>query len=183
MVLKLREHLNDDATIAGDIGTNYIHMARHFRVYRAPAPAVQQRPADAGRRPALGHRREPGPAGHAGPVGVRRRRVPVQRDGAGDRPGWACTFTHVLMRDNSYDMVAFQQMMKFGRNVRCSARRLRHRAATPGRSAPRIPGPAQGGVPGRTEQSLSEDGSIIDVPVDYSHSTDLGAQLHEGVFE
>ena len=34
MALKLREHLNDDATVAVDMGTNYIHMARHFRVYQ-----------------------------------------------------------------------------------------------------------------------------------------------------
>jgi acetolactate synthase-1/2/3 large subunit len=34
------------------------------------------------------------------------------------------------------------------------------------------------------KQALSEDGpSLIDVPVDYSHNTDLGAQLHEGAFE
>jgi acetolactate synthase-1/2/3 large subunit len=33
-------------------------------------------------------------------------------------------------------------------------------------------------------KALAEDGpSILDVPVDYSHSTDIGAQLHEGVFE
>ncbi len=34
LVLKLREHLNDDATVTTDMGTNYIHMARHFRVYQ-----------------------------------------------------------------------------------------------------------------------------------------------------
>ena len=34
VALKLREHLNDDATVAVDMGTNYIHMARHFRVYQ-----------------------------------------------------------------------------------------------------------------------------------------------------
>ncbi|WP_420481585.1 thiamine pyrophosphate-dependent enzyme [Actinopolymorpha pittospori] len=34
------------------------------------------------------------------------------------------------------------------------------------------------------EQSLAEEGpSIIDVPVDYSRNTDLGAHLHEDVFE
>jgi acetolactate synthase-1/2/3 large subunit len=34
------------------------------------------------------------------------------------------------------------------------------------------------------KQTLSDDGpSLIDVPVDYSHNTELGAQLHEGAFE
>jgi acetolactate synthase I/II/III large subunit len=34
LVLKMREHLNDDATITLDAGTNYIRMARHFRIYQ-----------------------------------------------------------------------------------------------------------------------------------------------------
>jgi len=34
------------------------------------------------------------------------------------------------------------------------------------------------------KQSLTDTGiTIIDVPVDYTRSTDLFAQLHEGVFE
>jgi acetolactate synthase I/II/III large subunit len=34
------------------------------------------------------------------------------------------------------------------------------------------------------DKGLSEAGpSIIDVPVDYSHSTDIGAELHAGVFQ
>ncbi|MBV8346409.1 MAG: acetolactate synthase AlsS, partial [Mycolicibacterium sp.] len=33
LVLKIRELVDDDATIACDIGSNYIYMARHFRVY------------------------------------------------------------------------------------------------------------------------------------------------------
>ena len=33
VVLRLREELDDDATIACDIGSVYIYMARHFRVY------------------------------------------------------------------------------------------------------------------------------------------------------
>jgi acetolactate synthase-1/2/3 large subunit len=34
------------------------------------------------------------------------------------------------------------------------------------------------------KQALSEDGpSLIDVAVDYSHTTELGAHLHQGAFE
>ena len=33
VVLALREHLDDDATVACDVGSNYIYMARHFRGY------------------------------------------------------------------------------------------------------------------------------------------------------
>ena len=34
VVLALRDNLTDDATVACDIGSNYIYMARHFRCYR-----------------------------------------------------------------------------------------------------------------------------------------------------
>jgi acetolactate synthase I/II/III large subunit len=34
VVLKIRELLDDDATIACDVGSHYIYMARHFRVYQ-----------------------------------------------------------------------------------------------------------------------------------------------------
>ncbi|MBE1605786.1 thiamine pyrophosphate-dependent acetolactate synthase large subunit-like protein [Actinopolymorpha pittospori] len=68
VVLKLREILDDDATIACDIGSNYIYMARHFRVYEPPA--VLQRSADPGRQPAVGHGSEHGAPWHAGGLGL-----------------------------------------------------------------------------------------------------------------
>ena len=34
VVLKIRELVDDDATIACDIGSHYIYMARHFRAYQ-----------------------------------------------------------------------------------------------------------------------------------------------------
>jgi acetolactate synthase I/II/III large subunit len=33
LVLQLRATLDDDATVAVDMRSNYIYMARHFRVY------------------------------------------------------------------------------------------------------------------------------------------------------
>ena len=32
-MLRPRDTLDDDATVACDVGSNYIYMARHFRVY------------------------------------------------------------------------------------------------------------------------------------------------------
>ena len=34
LVLKIRELIDDDATVACDVGPHYIYMARHFRVYQ-----------------------------------------------------------------------------------------------------------------------------------------------------
>jgi acetolactate synthase-1/2/3 large subunit len=94
------------------------------------------------------------------------------------------TFTHVLMRDNTYDMVAFQQMMKFGRTsgVQLGDFDVVGYAEAFGAHGYRVG--TEDEFLAALDKGLGEEGaSIIDVPVDYSHSTDIGAQLHEDLFE
>jgi acetolactate synthase I/II/III large subunit len=94
------------------------------------------------------------------------------------------SFTHVIMRDNTYDMVGFQQLLKFGRKsgVPLGEYDITHYAAAFGAHGYRVNSPGE--FVATLQKALSEDGpSIIDVPVDYSHSVDIGAQLHEGVLE
>jgi len=88
------------------------------------------------------------------------------------------------MRDNAYDMVGFQQLMKFGRKsgVQLGQYDTVRYAEAFGAHGYRVS--TEDEFLAALDKALSEDGpSIIDVPVDYSHSTDIGAQLHEGVFE
>jgi acetolactate synthase-1/2/3 large subunit len=95
-----------------------------------------------------------------------------------------CNITHVIMRDNSWDMVAFQQKLKFGRTsgTQLGDYDITSYAASFGARGYRVSGQEE--FLAALDKGLSEEGvSIIDVPVDYSHSTDIGAQLHEGVFE
>ena len=89
-----------------------------------------------------------------------------------------------VMRDNAWNMVAFQQKLKFGRTsgTQLGDYDIASYAESFGARGYRVS--AQEEFLAALDKGLSEEGvSIIDVPVDYSHSTDIGAQLHEGVFE
>jgi acetolactate synthase I/II/III large subunit len=86
------------------------------------------------------------------------------------------------LRDNTYDMVGFQEQMKYGRKsgVQLGDFDIGHFAAAFGATGIRVTGMHE--FVDAFKQSLDEPGiSIIDVRVDYSHTTDLYAQLHEGV--
>jgi len=94
------------------------------------------------------------------------------------------SFTHVIMRDNSYDMVAFQEVLKYGRTsgVKLGDYDITQYAAAFGAKGIRITSIDE--FENAFKQSLSDDGiTIIDVPVDYTRNTELFAQLYEGVFE
>lgn len=115
LVLTMREHVNDDATITVDTGTNYIHMARHFRVHE-PRHLLfsdgQQSPGVALPWAMAANLVRPGTqilsvSGDGGFLFSAMELETAHR--------LRSTFTHVLMRDNASDMVAFQQAMKFGR--------------------------------------------------------------------
>ena len=77
--------LDDTATITCDIGSVYIFMARHFRVYEPQTAAVFQRSTNPGCGPTLGDGRLPGATRYAGCVRLRRRRIPVLRTRTRDR--------------------------------------------------------------------------------------------------
>jgi acetolactate synthase-1/2/3 large subunit len=88
------------------------------------------------------------------------------------------------MRDNTYDMVGFQEVLKYGRKsgVQLGDYDVVSYAQAFGARGYRVKTLEE--FEAVLKQALSEDGpSLIDVPVDYSHNTDLGAQLHEGAFE
>jgi acetolactate synthase-1/2/3 large subunit len=94
------------------------------------------------------------------------------------------SFTHVIMRDNSDDMVAFQEILKYGRTsgVKLGDYDITQYAGAFGAKGIRINGIDE--FENAFKQPLSDDGiTIIDVPVDYTRNTELFAQLHEGVFE
>jgi acetolactate synthase I/II/III large subunit len=184
VVLELRANLDDDATVAVDMGTNYIHMARHFRTYHPRHLLFTNGQQTLG--VALPW------AIAATLVRPGKQVVSVSGDGGflysameletATRLG--STFTHVIMRDNTYDMVGFQQLVKFGRKsgVQLGDYDVVHYAKAFGASGYRVNSPDEF-VP-TLRKALHEDGpSIVDVPVDYSHSVDIGSKLHEDPFE
>ena len=184
VVLRLREQLNDDATIACDVGSNYIYMARHFRVYEPRRLLFSNGQQTLG--VALPWAMAACLVRPGTPV------VSVSGDGGflfsaqelETAPRLGLTFTHIIFRDNSYDMVAFQEMLKYGRTsgVQLADYDIVSYAAAFGARGYRVETLEE--FSATLQQALAEDGpSLIDVPVDYSRNVDLAAHLHEDSFE
>ena len=184
VVLKIRDLIDDDATVACDVGSHYIYMARHFRVYRPRRLLFSDGQQTLG--VALPWAMAAAMVRPGTPV------VSVSGDGGflfsaqeletATRLG--LSFTHVIMRDNAYNMVAFQEELKYGRTsgVQLGDYDIAHYAAAFGAKGIRVSGMAE--FENVFKQSLTEPGvTIIDVLVDYSRNTELFAELHDGVFE
>lgn len=93
-------------------------------------------------------------------------------------------FTHVIMRDDTYDMVAFQEKLKYDRvsGVQLADYDVTHYAAAFGARGIRVNTMAD--FESAFKESLADPGiTIIDVRVDYRSNTDLAKQLHDGVLE
>jgi acetolactate synthase I/II/III large subunit len=184
VVLALREQLGDDATIACDIGSVYIYMARHFRVYEPRRLLFSNGQQTLG--VALPWAMAACLVRPGTPV------VSVSGDGGflfsaqeletATRLG--LTFTHIIFRDNTYDMVGFQEVLKYGRKsgVQLGDYDIVSYAAAFGAHGYRVKSLDEFNATLR--QALSEEGpSLIDVPVDYSRNLDLAADLHDDTFE
>jgi acetolactate synthase I/II/III large subunit len=184
VVLKIRDLIDDEATVACDIGSHYIYMARHFRVYQPRRLLFSDGQQTLG--VALPW------AMAAAMVRPGTQVISVSGDGGflfsaqeletATRLG--LSFTHVIMRDNTYNMVAFQEELKYGRTsgVQLGDYDIVHYAAAFGAKGIRVTGMAE--FEGALKQSLDEPGvTILDALVDYSHNAELFAELHEGVLE
>jgi len=184
VVLALREHLDDDATIACDVGSVYIYMARHFRVYeprrllfsngqQTLGVALPWAMAAALVRPGTHIVSISGDGGFL---------FSAQELETAARLG--LNLTHVILRDNTYDMVGFQEVLKYGRKsgVQLGDYDITQYAAAFGARGYRVD--SLDAFAATLAQALGEDGpSVIDVAVDYSRNTDLAARLHDDVFE
>ena len=184
VVLKIRDLVDDDAAVACDVGSHYIYMARHFRVYRPRRLLFSDGQQTLG--VALPWAMAAALVRPGTPV------VSVSGDGGflfsaqeletATRLG--LSFTHVIMRDNAYDMVAFQEQLKYGRTsgVQLGDYDIAHYAAAFGAKGIRVSDMTE--FEKAFRRSLTEPGvTIIDVLVDYSRNTELFAELHDGVLE
>jgi acetolactate synthase-1/2/3 large subunit len=184
VVLRLREELDDEATIACDVGSVYIYMARHFRVYEPRRLLFSNGQQTLG--VALPWAMAACLVRPGTPV------VSVSGDGGflfsaqeletATRLG--LSFTHIVLRDNSYDMVGFQEVLKYGRKsgVQLGDYDIVSYAATFGAHGYRVKTLDE--FSATLRHALAEDGpSLIDVAVDYSRNADLAAHLHDDTFE
>jgi acetolactate synthase-1/2/3 large subunit len=184
VVLALRDHLNDDSTITCDIGSIYIYMARHFRVFKPRHLLFSNGQQTLG--VALPW------AMAAALVRPGTQIVSVSGDGGflfsaqeletATRLG--LSFTHIILRDNTYDMVGFQEVLKYGRKsgVQLADYDVGKFAEAFGARGYRANTMSEFDT--ILQQALQERGpTIIDVPVDYSHNLDLAAHLPEDPFD
>jgi acetolactate synthase I/II/III large subunit len=184
VVLKIRDLIDDDTTVACDVGSHYIYMARHFRVYQPRRLLFSDGQQTLG--VALPW------AMAAAMVRPGTQVVSVSGDGGflfsaqeletATRLG--LSFTHVIMRDNTYNMVAFQEQLKYGRTsgVQLGDYDIVHFAAAFGAKGIRVSGITE--FEAAFKQSLNEPGvTIIDVHVDYTRNTELFAELHDDIME
>ena len=189
VVLKIGELVEDDATVVIDVGSVYIFMARHLRGWQPRHLLFSD------------GQQTLGVALPWAMVAAMLRRgtqvVSVSGDGGflfsaeeletATRLG--LNFTHVIMRDNGYNMVAFQEMIKYGRTsgVDLGDYDIVHYAAAFGAKGIRVETMEEFEAALKhsfARESLANPGvTIIDVRVDYTHNTDLYAQLHNGVLE
>lgn len=184
LVLAIRECIDDDATVACDVGSHYIYMARHFRHYQPRKVLFSNGQQTLG--VALPW------AMAAAMVRPGTQVVSVSGDGGflfsaqeletATRLG--LSFTHVIMRDNAYDMVAFQELLKYGRTSGVQLGDYDIAAYAKAFGAKGIRVNALDDFERAFKESLTTEGiTLIDVRVDYTHNTELFAQLHEGVLE
>jgi len=184
VVLKIRDLIDDTATVACDVGSHYIYMARHFRVYQPRRLLFSDGQQTLG--VALPWAMAAALVRPGTPV------VSVSGDGGflfsaqeletATRLG--LSFTHVIMRDNTYNMVAFQEELKYGRTsgVQLGDYDIVHYAAAFGAKGVRVSSLTE--FEDAFTRSLAEPGvTIIDVLVDYSRNTELFAELHHDVLE
>ena len=170
--------------MACDVGSHYIYMARHFRVYQPRRLLFSDGQQTLG--VALPWAMAAALVRPGTPV------VSVSGDGGflfsaqeletATRLG--LSFTHVIMRDNTYNMVAFQEELKYGRTsgVQLGDYDIAHYAAAFGATGVRVSSLTE--FEDAFTRSLAEPGvTIIDVLVDYSRNTELFAELHDGVLE
>ena len=184
LVLKLRDLLDDDATVACDVGSLYIYMARHFRVYQPRRLLFSDGQQTLG--VALPWAMAAALVRPGTPV------VSVSGDGGflfsaqeletATRLG--LSLVHIIMRDNAYNMVEFQEELKYGRasGVRLGEYDVIHYAAAFGAKGIRVSSLAD--FERAVTTALTEPGvTIIDVLVDYSRNAELFAELHDDVLE
>ena len=184
VVLKIRDLIDDDTTVACDVGSHYIYMARHLRVYQPRRLLFSDGQQTLG--VALPW------AMAAAMVRPGTQVVSVSGDGGflfsaqeletATRLG--LSFTHVIMRDNTYNMVAFQEQLKYGRTsgVQLGDYDIVHFASAFGAKGIRVSGITE--FEAAFKQSLNEPGvTIIDVHVDYTRNTELFAELHDDIVE
>ncbi len=176
VVSELRKATPLDAIVACDVGTNYIWMARHFR---AGGPhrllfSNGQQTLGVGLPWAmaanfLGHRA----VSVSGDGGFLFSGVELE---TATRCG--LNLVHVIMNDSSYDMVAFQEVMKYGRTAGTDLGSFDVVKFAEAFNATGMRVESERDLPGVFSAAFETPGVVVvDVPVDYGDAAELAGNL------
>jgi acetolactate synthase-1/2/3 large subunit len=176
VVSELQKAVPLDAVVACDVGSNYIWMARHFH-----APGPRQLLFSNGQQ-TLGVAMPWAMAANL----LGHRAVSVSGDGGFLFSGaeletavrCGLDFVHILLRDDTYNMVAFQEQLKYGRTsgIQLGYYDLVRFAEAFGATGMRVH--REMDLPQVLAAALATPGPVlVDVPVDYSHNIDFADDL------
>ncbi|MHC5253313.1 thiamine pyrophosphate-dependent enzyme, partial [Listeria kieliensis] len=178
VIESLRSKIDDDVTVTVDVGSHYIWMARHFRSYEP------RRLLFSNGMQTLGVALPWGIA--AGLVRPGEKVVSISGDGGflfsamelETAVRLRIPLVHLIWNDGSYDMVAFQQKMKYGKEaaVRFGGVDFVKYAESFGAKGLRVERPQDLDAV-LTEALQSEGPVIVDIPIDYRENIKLGESL------
>ncbi|GAP03397.1 acetolactate synthase [Fructobacillus pseudoficulneus] len=182
VVKALQNHVTDDMTVSTDIGSHYIWMARHFKSYvpRHFLMSNGMQTLGVGLPWAM----------VAAMVRPNAKSVSVSGDGGFFFSAMELetavrlhlNTVHIVWNDNNhYDMVKFQEEMKYdgvAAGVDFGNIDIVKYAEAFGAKGLRVDTPADLDAV-LTEAFATEGPVVVDVPVDYSHNYELGSQLIE----
>jgi acetolactate synthase-1/2/3 large subunit len=176
VISELAKAVPEDAIVACDIGSNYIWMARHFH-----AAGPRQLLFSNGQQ-TLGVAMPWAMAANF----LGHRAVSVSGDGGFLFSGveletavrCGLNFVHILLRDDTYNMVAFQEELKYGRTsgIQLGYYDLVKFAEAFGATGMRVENERD--LPRVLAAAFAAKGPVlVDVPVDYSHNVELAGDL------
>lgn len=179
VIAKMRKVAPDDTIVLCDVGSHYLYMARHFRTYHPRSLQFSNGQQTLGvampwaMAAALTHPDRPvlSVSGDGGFLFSGAELETAVRLGL--------KFTHIIFNDGTYDMVAFQQMNKYGRTsgVQLGNYDVVKYAEAFGANGHRVTKIED--LEDTLAKAMAEDGpSLIDVPVDYRDNlAKLGGDL------
>ncbi|MHA3066636.1 acetolactate synthase AlsS [Lacticaseibacillus saniviri] len=178
IIRALQDRVDDDMTVSVDVGSHYIWMARHFRSYQPRHLLFSNGMQTLG--VALPW------AIAATLVRPGKKAVSVSGDGGflfsaqelETAVRLKANLVHIIWNDGYYDMVKFQEEMKYGESagVKFGPVDFVKYAESFGATGLRVDDPADLGKV--LDQAFATDGPVIvDVPVDYSDNESLGQAM------
>jgi acetolactate synthase-1/2/3 large subunit len=179
LIHTLRHLISDDTTVTCDVGSHYIWMARHFRSYEPKTLLFSNGMQTLG--VALPW------AMAASLVNNHAKTISMSGDGGflfsamelETAVRLKLPIVHIIWNDGTYDMVAFQQKMKYNRTsgIDFGAIDIVKYAESFGAKGLRVNKPEELENVLREGLEYNDGPVIIDVPVDYSDNIALGKSL------